>query len=95
MDLNKINNYLQTAETGINSLKGGKKIAGTRARASLLNLKKECDFLRKEILDYTKGLTKKAPTKSAPEPIETLVVEATEPVEEEKKFIKKKLKKTK
>ena len=98
MDLNRINTYLLNAEAEINSLKAGKKVSATRARQALLNVKKEADALRKEILDYTKGLTKKkvVALEPTPEPEPEPVVEAPEPVVEatpEKKPKKKAKKK--
>ena len=90
MNLTGLNTYLLNAESEINNLKGGKKVAATRARQALLNVKKEADALRKEILEYTKNL----PTKKAPEPTPEPEPEpAPEPVVEEEKKPKKKPKK--
>ena len=60
MDLTGLKSHLIAAESEINNLKAGKKVAATRARASLLNIQKETNKLRKEILEHAKGLTKKA-----------------------------------
>ena len=46
-------------EEQLNKLKEGKKVAGTHARQSLLSVKKECDRLRKEILEHVKSMPPK------------------------------------
>ena len=63
MDLNEINTQLIVAEEEIKLLKGGKKIAAQRARKALLNIKKQTDLIRKEILQNTK---KDKPVKEKP-----------------------------
>lgn len=93
MDLTGLKSHLTNAESEINNLKAGKKVAATRARASLLNIQKETNKLRKEILEHAKGLTKKAAPapEPAPAPTPAPTPEPTpEPVVEEKKNQKKK-----
>ena len=71
MDLTGLKSHLTNAESEINNLKAGKKVAATRARASLLNIQKETNKLRKEILEHAKGLTKKAAPAPEPAPAPT------------------------
>ena len=89
MDLTGLKSHLIAAESEINNLKAGKKVAATRARASLLNIQKETNKLRKEILEHAKGLTKKTPTAATPTPAPT-PAPTPEPVVEEEKKPKKK-----
>jgi len=92
MDLTGLKSHLTNAESEMNNLKAGKKVAATRARASLLNIQKETNKLRKEILEHAKGLTKKAAPTPAPTP-EPTPAPTPEPVVEEEKKPKKKVKK--
>ena len=100
MDLTGLKSHLTAAESEINNLIAGKKVAATRARASLLNIQKETNKLRKEILEHVKGLTKKAApvnnsVKDLPEPTPVKDLPEPTPVKdsEEPKKTKKKVKK--
>lgn len=59
MNLQTIEKQMLICEEQLNKLKEGKKVAGTHARQSLLSVKKECDRLRKEILEHVKSMPPK------------------------------------
>jgi hypothetical protein len=76
--ITSLRTLLDTAETEIKSLEGGRKASSSRARLSLQKIKQNCHMLRKDITTHTKAL----PTKSrAAKKVESEPVEA-EPVEE-------------
>lgn len=55
MDFNDINRNLIIAEEEIKCLKAGKKVSATRGRKALLDVKKQSDLLRKQILEYSRS----------------------------------------
>ena len=75
--INEIRMQLETAEREITSLEGGRKASAARARKALQIIKGLSHALRKQIVEYSKGLpTKKRgeagptePTEGAIEPI--------------------------
>jgi hypothetical protein len=67
MDFSKITIQLDAAKNEVESLIKGKKISSSRARASLMNIKKEADSLRKAILAYSKDLPVKHKVHKSPE----------------------------
>jgi hypothetical protein len=60
MDLQNIEKQLLIANEQIDKLKKGKKVAATHARQALLQIKKETDRLRKEVLEYVKNIPPKS-----------------------------------
>jgi Ser-tRNA(Ala) deacylase AlaX len=81
MNITQLDHHLQEAREELESLKKGKKASAARCRSHLQKLKKECDVLRKDILEYTKGLPVKKKEKKidmiipviTPEEINTIV----------------------
>jgi hypothetical protein len=80
MDLTELNNQISLAGTEIQSLLGGKRASATRARKSLLLVKKQSDSLRRQVLEYSKNSRAEAKSaksaKSAKEVKEVKVLEA-------------------
>jgi hypothetical protein len=77
-NITSLRTLLDTAETEIKSLEGGRKASSSRARLSLQKIKQNCHMLRKDITTHTKAL----PTKSrATKKVESEPVES-EPVED-------------
>jgi hypothetical protein len=76
-NITSLRTLLDTAETEIKSLEGGRKASSSRARLSLQKIKQNCHSLRKDITTHTKAL----PTKSRSKKVESEPVES-EPVEE-------------
>ena len=54
MDLSEINRLVVDADNEMKSFNGGRAAAATRARKSLLLIKKQSDSLRKSILEQQK-----------------------------------------
>ena len=74
--INEIRMQLETAEREIASLEGGRKASAARARKSLQIIKGLAHTLRKQVVEYSRGL----PTKKRGEAVGA--VEATEvPIE--------------
>ena len=63
MDLSEINRLMVDADNEMKSFNGGRQAAATRARKSLLLIKKQSDSLRKQILEQQKS--KKQPKEKA------------------------------
>jgi hypothetical protein len=61
--ITSLRTMLDSAETEIKSLEGGRKASSARARKSLQTIKTSCHGLRKQITDHTKGLPTKARAK--------------------------------
>ncbi len=61
--ITSLRTMLDSAETEIKSLEGGRKASSARARKSLQTMKTSCHGLRKQITDHTKGLPTKARAK--------------------------------
>jgi hypothetical protein len=88
--ITSLRTMLDTCETEIKSLEGGRKASSARARKSLQTIKTSCHGLRKQITDHTKALPTKprakkeivCPTHAAveaeiepePEPVEPVAV---------------------
>ncbi len=72
--LTEIKMQLEIAEREIASLENGRKASAARARKALQIIKGLSHALRKQVVEYSKGL----PTKKRGEAEET-IVEATEP----------------
>jgi hypothetical protein len=70
--INEIRMQLETAEREIASLEGGRKASAARARKALQIIKGLSHALRKQVVEYSRGL----PTKKR----ETVEAEPTEPV---------------
>ncbi len=69
--ISEIRMQLETAEREIASLENGRKASAARARKALQIIKGLSHALRKEIVEYSRGLpTKKRSTEEATEPIE-------------------------
>ena len=82
-------NNLAEVEEHLNKLQGGRKASSSKARASLMKLKKDSHQLRSDITKYTKGLpTKKRVSKEEVvlpmEEIKQLQAEPEETEQEEK-----------
>jgi hypothetical protein len=77
--ISEIRMQLETAEREITSLEGGRKASAARARKALQIIKGLSHTLRKQVVEYSKGL----PTKKRGE-VE-VAVEPTEPTEPETK----------
>lgn len=74
---------LAEVEEHLNKLQGGRKASSSKARASLMKLKKDSHSLRSEIMKYTKELPVKSRVKKEP------IVEQPEPEPEEEEPVKK------
>ena len=59
-------NNLAEVEEHLNKLQGGRKASSSKARASLMKLKKDSHALRGDIMKYTKNLPVKSRTKKEP-----------------------------
>ena len=82
-NMDTIRKELSLAESQLSAFQSRKtKSSATRARAHLLNIRKACDKLRKQILEESKARKKPAEIEPAGEPVEEPVEEA-QPVEEE------------
>ena len=82
MDYNKLDQELQLFKSQLSSFQNrGTQISATRARSHLLNLKKECDSLRKQLLAAAKEkkASKTARVVPAAEPEPESASEHTEP----------------
>ena len=55
MDLTELNQQIALAGSEIQSLLGGKRASATRARKNLLQIKKQSDSLRRQVLEYSKN----------------------------------------
>ena len=66
-------NNLAEVEEHLNKLQGGRKASSSKARASLMKLKKDSHQLRGDIMKYTKELPVKSRVKKEP------IVEQTTP----------------
>lgn len=90
MDLTELNQQITLAGSEINSLLGGKKSSATKARKSLLLVKKTSDSLRRQILEYSKSSRSAAKeAKSAKPAKEVKEVKAQEaPAQENKEETK-------
>lgn len=84
--MNEIQKELRLAESQLSAFASrGTKSSATRARAHLLVVRKECDKLRKKILDESKSKKAKKKAESEPEAPEETALEPTleEPALEE------------
>ena len=87
---------LEEVEEHLNKLQGGRKASSSKARASLMKLKKDSHQLRADICKYTKELPTKKRTKKEAE-VNVLDAKMSqvepepepEPEEEEPKAVKK------
>jgi hypothetical protein len=88
--ISEIKMQLEVAEKEIASLEGGRKASAARARKSLQIIKGLAHALRKNIVEFSKGLPtkKRAEVKVAAEPIVPIV--ATEPITPKRKRASKK-----
>ncbi len=85
--ISEIRMQLETAEREIASLENGRKASAARARKALQIIKGLSHTLRKQVVEYSKGLpTKKRETTEAP-------TEPTEPTEPETKPKRKRVSK--
>ena len=88
--VNEIKMQLEIAEKEIASLEGGRKASAARARKCLQIIKGLSHTLRKQIVEYSKGL----PIKKRSEPTEatepTVPIEPTEPTVSKPKSPRKK-----
>lgn len=82
MDLIEINRLVIDTQNEMNSFNGGRAAAATRARKSLLLIKKQSDQLRKSILIEQKSKKEPKAKKEPKEVKEVPVVEAPLPVAE-------------
>ena len=78
MDLSEINRLVTDAQNEMASFNGGRAAAATRARKSLLLIKKQSDSLRKQILEQQKS--KKQPKVKA-DAVADVVADKSEKVE--------------
>ena len=87
--LDRVKTELALAESELDTLKSkGTNASAVRARAHLLNIKKECDDLRKKTLLYFKELKATTTTKEqVAEHVDTVEVVEPVPVPEEDKPI--------
>jgi ABC-type antimicrobial peptide transport system ATPase subunit len=78
---------LAEVEDHLNKLQGGRKASSSKARASLMALKKSSHALRKQITDHTKAMPTKTRVKKAEEvlPMEEIKQLQAEPEEPEVK----------
>ena len=83
--INEIRMQLDTAEREIASLEGGRKASAARARKALQIIKGLSHALRKQVVEYSKGLPTKKRSGEAAEPIEP-----TEPIAPKRKRASKK-----
>ena len=74
--INEIRMQLDTAEREITSLESGRKASAARARKALQIIKGLSHALRKQVVEYSKGL----PTKKRGEAGPTEPTEPTEPI---------------
>ena len=82
-----LRSMLDTCETEIKSLEGGRKASSARARKSLQNIKNSCHNLRKAVTIHTKALPTKTRVKKdepEPEPVPEPVVPEVKPVKPKK-----------
>lgn len=89
-----LRNMIDSAESEIKSLLGGRKASAARARKSLQDIKTSCHSLRKEITEYTQNLPIKSRVKKVVEPepvVEAVVEQVVEPVKKVKKSRSKKV----
>ena len=93
-----LRNMIDSAESEIKSLLGGRKASAARARKSLQDIKMSCHSLRKEITEYTQNLPIKSRVKKVVEPepvvepvVEAVVEQVVEPVKKVKKSRSKKV----
>jgi tryptophanyl-tRNA synthetase len=74
---------LAEVEEHLNKLQGGRKASSSKARASLMKLKKDSHTLRSDIMKYTKDLPVKSRTKKEEVGIEEACQLQTIPESEE------------
>ena len=81
--ITSLRTMLDSAESEIKSLEGGRKASSARARKSLQSIKTECHGLRKGITNHVKSMETKTRVKKTdePQPVEPEPVEP-EPEEE-------------
>jgi hypothetical protein len=56
MNITEIQHHLQEAKSELDCLLKGKKCSASRCRGNLQKVKIACDVVRKEVLNYSKGL---------------------------------------